>query len=103
MSTLLVLALQLGIFSEVRAPAEGYACLDVRYRHVVYKATRVERSRLTGRVTLTLPAPFDPAAAILGKPNRGRVVELGGAEVVSDAASCQCLGIAVIQKVCVDQ
>jgi hypothetical protein len=103
MPILISLALMLGLFTEVRVPAEGYACLDVRYRHVAYKAVKFERSRLTGSVTLTLAPSFDPAAAILGQPTRSRVVQLKGYDVVSDSQTCECQYYERFRGSCVDE
>jgi hypothetical protein len=103
MPIVLCLGLLLGIFSEERVPAEGYACLSVRYRGVAYKAVKFERSRLTGVVTLTLRAPLDPLAALLGEKAAERVVELTGYEAVGDSNECACAPVHRLHGVCFDR
>jgi hypothetical protein len=104
MPTAIVLPLLFGLFTEERVPAKGYACLNVRYRGVVYAATRLERTRLTGNVTLTLPAPVDPLDALLGKPpGKGRVVQLSGYDAVVDSLTCTCHESWRLSGRCVDR
>ena len=103
MRTILCLGLLLGVFAEERVPAGGYACLSVRYRGVVYKAARFERSRLTGVVRLTMRAPLDPLAALLGEKAAERVVELTGYEAVGDSNDCACAPVHRLHGVCFDR
>jgi hypothetical protein len=103
MTIVVCLGLLLGVFAEERVPAEGYACLSVRYRGVVYKAVKFERSRLTGVVRLTMRAPLDPLAALLGNRAEERVVELTGYEAVGDSNDCGCLAVHRVHGLCFDR
>jgi len=82
--TLLVL---LGLFTEVRTPRQGYSCLHVQYKGKHYLALKFERSRLTGRVTLTMKDPYHWGL----EPREGRTIELSGFDVVADSNRCLCL------------
>lgn len=103
MPMIIAVALLLGLFTEDRIPAEGYACLNVKYRGIVYKATKLERTRLTGGVTLTLPATFNFLSELPGDEVRGRVVQLSGYDAVADSTSCTCPTLAQVQGICIDR
>jgi hypothetical protein len=89
----------LGIFTEVRTPKKGFECLYVQYKGNRYLAKKFERSRITGRVTLTMPPPNltsgeEIAREILGQKilRSGREIELSGFEIVTDSNNCTCVG-----------
>src|SRR5262245_53940260 len=102
MTTLAVMAVLFGLFTELRTPAKGYECLQVRHQNFHYLALKLERARMTGRVTLTMRreltfeeklAPLihhpDPAPS----PNiEGRRIELSGSDMVTDSTDCDCSG-----------
>jgi hypothetical protein len=98
-----VIALALVLIPETRVPKQGYRCLTVLYGGTKFKASTMERNRLTSRVTLTLfRSPSDGLGAALHRLSGmeakygtlprapSRRIQLSGYDAILDSDRCFC-------------
>jgi hypothetical protein len=81
-------------FTETVTPKNKDGCVSVEYKAVSYRAVKVVKYLLTGHVVVTMQPALSIDELIEkyagGKQPKGREIELGGYDSLTDDAKCAC-------------